>query len=28
MIREFDEWLDIIFFIEGTYKIGYSLNGK
>jgi len=28
MIGELDEYLEVIFFIEGTYKVGYSLNGK
>ena len=28
LIQELDEYLEVIFFIEGTYKVGYTLNGN
>lgn len=28
IISEMDEFLEVTFFINGTYKIGYTLNNK
>ena len=28
LVLEEDEYLEVIFFIKGTYKIGYTLNSK
>jgi len=28
IIKELEEYLEVVFFIEGTYKVGYTLNTK
>jgi len=28
LIRELDEFLEIIFIVNGTFKCGFSLNGN
>jgi len=27
IIKELDEFLEIIFIVEGRFKVGYTLNG-
>jgi len=28
LFEELDEFLEVIFFVTGAYKVGYSINGK
>ena len=28
LIQELDEYLEVIFFTSGVYKVGYTLNGR
>ena len=28
IIEELDEFGEVIFFVTGTFKVGYSINGK